>query len=835
MSGLSVHEAARRLVAEGPNEIASARGGGVLHIALDVLREPMFLLLLGAIALYLALGDIREALVLAVSIVAVVAISIYQQFRTERTLEALRDLSSPRALVIRGGEERRIAGREVVRGDWLVVHEGDRVPADAVLHEAVDLTVDESLLTGESVPVAKTASEDVPAAPRAGDPHAIFAGALVVRGHAIAEVVATGPRSEMGRIGHALASIEQEATPLQRETRRVVTKLAVAGVALCILAAVAYGLTRGQWIEGMMSGVTLAMGVLPEEFPVVLTVFLALGAWRISRHRVLTRRMPAIETLGATTVLCVDKTGTLTENRMQVALVESDGQTCDFRGADAKPGTAARELLALAAAASEIEDFDPMERAIHTAARSHAEAENRSRHAIVREYEISAALPVVTHVWSREEGPSLLVAAKGAPEALTRLCGMDREARDRVLARVEALAGQGLRVLAVAQAEADADAVLPDTPHGFALRFRGLIGLADPPRANVKGALRECHDAGIRVVMITGDHPATALAIGKAIGLDVEAGVRTGAQLDAMDDATLRKEVAVVGVFARVVPEQKLRLVQALKANGEVVAMTGDGVNDAPALKAAHIGVAMGGRGTDVAREAAALVLLDDDFTSLVATVRQGRRIYDNIRNAMKFLLAVHIPIAGMGLLPVLAGWPLFLFPVHVVFLEFVIDPACSLVFEAEHSERNVMRRPPRDPGAPLFTRAMLVESALLGLGAFAAVATVYGVALAWQSEGTARALAFITLVTANLLTILATRSHTESVAAVLMRPNRVFWIIVMATAAALAIAAAWPAAATLFKFESPLAYDAMWAVAAAFAAIAWIEGVKLRRRRALG
>ena len=819
-SGLSPHEAARRLAEEGPNELPAARRTGVGAVALDVLREPMFLLLLGAIAIYLVLGDIREALVLAVSIVAVLAISIYQQLRTERTLEALRDLSSPRALVIRDGVERRIAGREVVRGDWLVVHEGDRVPADAILREAIDLSVDESLLTGESVPVAKD------------EEATIFAGTLVVRGHGIAEVSATGPRSEMGRIGNALASIEQETTPLQVETRRVVTRLAIAGVALCIFAALAYGFTRGRWIEGLLSGITLAMGVLPEEFPVVLTVFLALGAWRISRHRVLTRRMPAIETLGATTVLCVDKTGTLTENRMRVALVEAQDEACDLRGdVPHGPGAQAREVLALAAAASEIEDFDPMEHAIHAAAQGHAADENRRRQSIVREYEISSALPAVTHVWTVAGDAPLLVACKGAPEAVTRLCRMDDGERDRILARVDALAEQGLRVLAVAEARAQRNA-LPDSPHGFALEFRGLIGLADPPRANVGGALHECRAAGIRVVMITGDHPATALAIGRAIGFDVAAGVRTGAQLDAMDDETLRRELAVVNVFARVVPEQKLRLVQALKANGEVVAMTGDGVNDAPALKAAHIGVAMGARGTDVAREAAALVLLDDDFTALVATVRQGRRIYDNIRNAMTYLLAVHIPIAGMGLIPVLLGWPLFMFPVHVVFLEFVIDPACSLVFEAERSERDVMKRPPRDPRAPLFTRGMLAESVMLGLAALAAVATVYGVGLAFNTEGEARALAFIALVTANLLLILANRSHSESIVAVLARPNRVFWVIVCLAALALAIAAGMPSAADLFRFESPLAVDALWAVAAAFAAVAWIEGVKYGRRR---
>ena len=833
--GLTGVEAARRLAAEGPNELPAGPAHGLSAIAVSVLAEPMFLLLIGAIVIYLVLGDVREALVLGASMLAVVAIAIIQQHRTERALEALRDLSSPRALVIRDGAEQRIPGRDVVRGDVVLLREGDRIPADGLVREAVELAVDESLLTGESLPVDKNADQEAGNRGRPGDTKAsVYSGTLVVHGHGIAEIVATGTRSEIGRIGGALLSIKSGPTPLQNETRRVVQHLAVAGLALCVIVAIAYGVLRGHWAEAILAGVTLAMGLLPEEFPVVLTVFLALGAWRISKHNVLTRRMPAIETLGATTVLCVDKTGTLTENRMQVAVLETPDSIVDLRRQGAPILEASsRRLLAIAAAASELDAFDPMEQAIRHASGSLAPGEMESLAAmtIVHEYDLSSDLLAVTHVWKpQDEGP-LQVAVKGAPEAVAGLCRMDAEARTRLLDRVSALAQDGLRVLAVASGVFRGEP-FPASPHDFALEFRGLVGLADPPRPSVPRALAECYRAGIRVLMITGDHPGTALAIGRAIGLDMAGGFVTGADIAVLEDEALREEVARVNVFARVVPEQKLRLVQALKANGEVVAMTGDGVNDAPALKAAHIGVAMGRRGTDVAREAAALVLLDDDFASLVATVRQGRRIYDNIRNAMTYLLAVHIPLAGMGLVPVVLGWPLFLFPVHVVFLEFVIDPACSLVFEAERSEKNVMHRPPRDPRERLFTREMVAEGVLLGFGAFVAVAVVYGSALALVGENQARAMGFTTLLIANLLLILVNRSHRESFVAILARPNRVFWTIAGLALAALAVAAYLPSAAALFRFDTPSPVGAMASVGAAVLAVVWIEAVKSWRRR---
>jgi Ca2+-transporting ATPase len=699
----------------------------------------------------------------------------------------------------------------------------------------VELAVDESLLTGESLPVDKSADSAAQQMGRPGEAiAAVYSGTLVVHGHGVAEVFATGPRSEIGRIGSALLSIGSEATPLQRETRRVVQGLAVAGLALCAVVAITYGVLRGHWAEATLAGVTLAMGILPEEFPVVLTVFLALGAWRISKHNVLTRRMPAIETLGATTVLCVDKTGTLTENRMRVAVLETSGARVDLREQGEAPLEAsARQMLAVAAAASELDVFDPMERAIRQAADAEAPLEVAPYAAmtIVREYDLSDGLLAVTHVWKPQGGGPLQVAVKGAPEAVADLCRLGATDRARLLDRVAALAQDGLRVLAVAGGHFHGTS-LPVSPHGFTVALHGLVGLADPPRPLVRKALAECFRAGIRVVMITGDHPGTALAIGRATGLDVTGGMLTGADVARFDDTALREHVARVNVFARVVPEQKLRLVQALMANGEVVAMTGDGVNDAPALKAAHIGVAMGGRGTDVAREAAALVLLDDDFASLVATVRQGRRIYDNIRNAMTYLLAVHVPLGGMGLLPVLLGWPLFLFPVHVVFLEFVIDPACSLVFEAERAEKDVMQRPPRDPRAPLFTREMVVRGVLLGLATFVAVAVVFGTALGLVGENQARAMAFITLVVANLLLIAATRSQQEGLIAILARPNRVFWMIAVLALGGLAAAAYVPGAADLFRFEAPSPLGAAISILAAILAVVWLEAIKRSRRR---
>ncbi len=831
-TGLTQVEAEVRLAAEGHNELPAARQRGILAIVLEVAREPMFLLLVAASTIYLVLGDLGEALVLAASILVVMGITVYQARKTERALEALRDLASPRALVVRDGVQKRIAGREVVRGDILMLKEGDRVPADAVLVAAHDLRADESLLTGESVPVGKSVGDESFRIRRPGGDGLpfVYSGTMLVQGQGVARVVGTGANTEFGRIGKALQSIDARPTRLQRETGIVVRRLAAGGLILCALVVLIYGLTRGTWLEGFLAGVTLAMAILPEEFPVVLTVFLALGAWRISRQGVLTRHMPAIETLGSATVLCVDKTGTLTLNRMEVKQLFACGRLHEVDRADQSPLPGEfRELVETGVLACEINPFDPMEKAIVEVGGRQPD-EWLNRHAtwtLVKEYSLTPQLLAHTHGWSRAEcDGGFLVATKGAPETVAKLCRLATDDWRAVNAQVTRMASGGLRMLGVAKARFSGD-TWPASPDAFEFEWLGLIGLADPVRPTVAAAVRECHGAGIRVVMITGDYPATAQAIARQIGLKPVAAVITGPELQKMDDAELRERLRVTSIFARVVPEQKLRLIEAFKANGEVVAMTGDGVNDAPALKAADIGIAMGARGTDVAREASALVLLNDDFDSIVQAVRFGRRIYRNILHAMSYLIAVHIPIAGMAFVPLLFGWPMAFFPVHIVFFEFVIDPACSIVFEAEPIDDAMMRQPPRPPSKPLFDFPTVLLSALQGAGVLLAVAAVYGYALLHGGAPEARAMAFATILFGNLGLILASRSRTRSILKTFSYANPALWAVIGGTLGALMLVLYVPYLRQLFQVAALSPGALLSCVAAALTGVLWFEVYK--------
>jgi Ca2+-transporting ATPase len=790
----------------------------------------LLLLLIGTTAFYLLIGDLHEGLLLAVLTVVDLGIVVYQDLKTERVLESLRDLASPRALVIRDGVQRRIPGREVVPGDVVIVSEGDRVPADAELRSAHELKVDESLLTGESVPVAKSPAPTPTADPMRpggdGTPF-IFSGSLVVHGGGVATVRATGANTEMGRIGVSLSQMSFEETRLRRGTRSLARDLGIFAAVVSALVIVLQGMRADDWLGAILAGATTAMSLMPEEIPVVLTVFLTLGAWRISRRNVLTRQVAAIENLGTATVLCTDKTGTLTLNRMAVTKLCIDGETVDLQ-----PQTTLSQkatlVLATAAKASEILPTDPMERAFHNAASEHGLA---SPTAPVRIYGLSPGLLAVTFVRAGAAGP-YDVAAKGAPEAILSLCSLDEDRRRAVLEQTSAMAGQGLRVLAVAAAAHDG--ALPTTPRGFAFRFLGLAGLSDPVRETVPAAVAECREAGIRVVMITGDYPATARAIARQAGIDASGDILTGQQLDELSDEALAKILPRANVFARVLPQQKLRIVSALKALGQVVAMTGDGVNDAPALKAANIGIAMGGRGADVAREAAALVLLDDAFESIVAAIRMGRRIFDNLRKALSYILAVHVPIAGLALIPLLFGWPIVLFPVHVVFLELIIDPACSIAFEAEPEEPDTMRRGPRAASASLFDRRDVIVGLAQGTIGLLGVLAVYALVLERSvAEEQARAMAFAGIVTVNIGLILANRSRWASLGDSLARHNPFLWWIVSAAIGILLIAIYVPPISELFRF-APLGPDQLLlAFAPAAFMLAATEVLKLLRRRA--
>jgi Ca2+-transporting ATPase len=840
LPGLREEEAAARLQQEGGNELPEQKKRSLFAIAIEVAREPMFLMLVAAGSLYLFMGEPADAAMLLSFVFVVMAITIVQERRTERALDALRDLSSPRALVIRGGVHRRIPGREVARGDLIVLAEGDRVPADGLLRRGINLSVDESLLTGESVPVRKAPSADAAALdpPGGDDLPSVFSGTLVTAGQGIVEVLATGPRSQLGRIGKALQQVEPEPTPLQRETGRLVRTFALVGLVACAIVVVAYALTRGgaaaAWKEGMLAGIAMAMATLPEEFPVVLTVFLALGAWRISRSNVLTRRMPAIETLGAATVLCVDKTGTLTQNQMTLRQLAVAGATVDLAGLADPLAEDFHGLLENAILASRRDPFDPMERALQTAG-GRLLAGSEHLHAgwsLAREYPLTPGMLAVSQAWQTGGADQVVIASKGAPEAIADLCHLSPAERATLTQEVAALASSGLRVLGVARGSARLGG-LPPEHHDLELEFVGLLGLEDPLRPTVPAAVAECRAAGVRVVMITGDYPATAQSIARQAGLPDCETVITGPELDRMSDEELARRIGGVQVFARVVPEQKLRLVNALKANREVVAMTGDGVNDAPALKAAHIGIAMGGRGTDVAREAASLVLLDDDFSSIVAAVRLGRRIFDNIKKAIAFILAVHVPIAGLSILPVFfAGWPLLLLPVHIVFLELIIDPACSLIFEAEDAEADVMRRPPRKPDERLFSRRTIGLAVLQGLSVLGVCVGVFLLARVGHTTDAARALTFATLVVAFVVIILVNRSWSRSLVAMLRVPNTALRWVVGGTTALLAVVLFVPFAQRIFHF-APLHLDDLGlSVAAGLTCVLWSEVLKRYPRR---
>lgn len=832
MTGLTADTVEARLKTDGYNELPSSKKRTFLDTVIEVTKEPMFLLLIAGGAIYLLIGDIEEALMLLGFVFVVIGITIYQERKVERALEALKNLSSPRALVIRDGEARRIPGREVVRGDILLLEEGDRVPADAILISCSNLLVDESLLTGESVPVRKAPSEQdsVIGRPGGDDLPFVYSSTLVIQGHGVAEVTGTGLQTEVGRIGKALTVQGPEKTRLQIETERLVKLFAGIGITVCLLVIVIYCLTRGDWLSGILLGLTLAMALIPEEIPVVLTLFLALGAWRMSRRRVLTRQLKSIQTLGSTTVLAVDKTGTLTMNMMTVRKLYACGHFFAVDGKKDHLPEPVHLLLEYSMLASQCNPADPMEKAIRaTGIQMLAGTEHiHDNWELVHEYTLSRELLALSHVWRSPAGNLFVIASKGAPEAIFDLCHMDPGRTAELNRQVQVMAGEGLRVLGVAKASFSISD-LPSSQHDYEFDFVGLIGFSDPLRPEVAAAVSECYDAGLRTIMITGDYPVTAQNIARQAGIRQCDEIITGPELNAMSDEALTGRIKSINVFARVVPEQKLRIVTALKNSGEIVAMTGDGVNDAPALKSAHIGFAMGGRGTEVAREAASFVLLDDDFSSIVQAVRTGRRIFDNLKKAFAYILAVHVPIAGMSLLPVLLGWPVALFPAHIAFLELIIDPVCSVVFEAETEEKDIMKRPPRKPDDPLFDKKTIVLSVLQGIIVLIAVLAVYQLApLMGETEDQARALAFTTLVISNLCLVYTNRSWSRTVIEMIRTPNSALILVTAGAILVLGLAIYVPFLASVFKFQPPHLTDLLICVIISIASILWFELLKL-------
>ena len=790
MEGLTTEEAESRLRRYGYNEWPGSSARPVWRIAFEVIAEPMFILLIACGLLYVLIGDYREGIVLLSAFFVVMGITFFQYRKTERALEALKAISAPRALVLRSGQVKRIAGRELVPGDVVFLTEGDRIAADGVLMSNTLLMTDESLITGESVPVAKSNTDGS---------NELYSGTLAVKGQGMMVVTKTGMRAGIGKIAGSLATLRDSQTLLQGEMKVLTRRLAMMGVLISALVATAFYFTRGNIVNAALAGLSSAMAIMPEEFPVVFTVFLALGAWRLSRQNVLTRSAAVIETLGSATVLCCDKTGTITANKMEVVQVYN-GQVIIARNEFEKQKQQVQCILEYAALASHDSSADPVDRAILSAAAGVLKMDRPYRQP-VKEFPMAQPLMCMGLAYEQGESPNTRMFFKGAPESVLGLCGIAENADIKKV--LEEMSGRGYKILGVGWAETRGP--IPEKLQDFHCFFEGFLALEDPVRPEVREAVQDCMTAGIRVVMITGDYPATARSIAAEAGLRHEV-VVTGNQLQGLSEKELTALAGKADVFARVTPDHKLSIVNALKNAGEVVAMTSDGVNDAPALKAAHIGIAMGNRGTDVAREAADLVLLDDRFESIVSAVKGGRRIYDNLQKAMAYIMAVHIPIIGLTLLPSFNGTlPILLMPLHIVFLELVIDPVCSVAFESEKDEPDIMKRPPRRRGMPFFGLTEMGLSVLNGLLLFLMVMAVYFITLSeGHTDTEVRTIAFSAFVMGNVFLIFSGLSRTYPVVTIFRKVNRAAWLTVLFSLFALVAVIYVPGIRVFFAFSNP-------------------------------
>ncbi|MFA6184308.1 MAG: cation-translocating P-type ATPase [Parcubacteria group bacterium] len=831
-SGVTEKQAKKIIAREGFNELPSQKKQSAFSIFLGVIKEPMLLILVTAGSIYFLIGELQDALILISFIIVVIGITFYQEHKTEKTLDALRNLSSPRALVIRDGDQKRISGREVVRGDIMIIREGDRIAADALILNCENLYADESLLTGESVPVRKSERNEDNKSIKIGATNVslVYAGSLVVSGRGVAKVLFTGINTKIGKIGKSLESITSEDTRLSKEISKVARWMGAFGIIVCIAFVLVYYFARGNFLEGFLAGLALSMSMLPEEFPVVLIIFFTLGAWRISKKMVLTRRSAAIETLGAATVLCTDKTGTLTVNKMKLDILYSKEEFFEIKNTKNNDlPLKFINLLEIGLLSSQQDPFDPIEKELKkSCARCLInKKETLDDSFLIKEYPLSKELIALSHVWKTKNN-NYLIASKGTPEAILDLCHITEEEKKKLLKVVNDMSGRGLRVLGAAKANFS-KSELPNNQHDFDFKFAGFFGFVDLPRNTASGAIAQAYQAGIRVIMITGDYPGTAQFIAKKIGIKNPELFILGDEMSKMHPYELKERITKTNIFARVAPEQKLQIIDALKSNNEIVAMTGDGVNDAPALKAADIGIAMGQRGTDVAREASALVLLNDDFSSIVDAVRLGRRIYANLKKASGYILAVHIPIAGVALLPLFFNFPVVLLPAHIAFLELIIDPACSTVFESEKESSSTMHRPPRDVNDSIFNKRTVGVSLLQGLGILLTTFLLFFYAIKTnRSEEAVRSFAFVSLVLSNLILIVVNLSWHKTMYRTILTRNKALLFVIGGAIICLFIVLYVPFFSNLFHMAPVSIGELLLISVVSVASLLWFEILKL-------
>ena len=828
-AGLTSAEAEELQKQYGKNELTPQKKENFFQKALHIICEPMFLLLIVAAVIYFVLGEPRDGAIMLIFVVGIISIDIIQEWKTDKTLSALRDLSAPQVTVIRDGEEKIIASADLVPGDLMMIFEGVKIPADGVVIKCNDLCMDESSLTGEAEGVWKVNTENAEPTTDYWRRDYCYAGTLVTQGTSTVLVDKIGAATEYGKIGMNVASAPVEDTPLQKQTGKLVKLCAgIAAVLFALVGVFTYinipdHAIGERLIESVLSGITLAMAMIPEEFPVILTVFLSMGAWRLAKKNSLVRKLPSVETLGAVSVLCVDKTGTITMNQMTVT------ETWALTGDEHK-------LIETMGLGCETDAYDPMEKAMLACCDSHGiTKEHLFSGNLITEYAFTNELKMMGHVWQRNG--EIVIAAKGSPEKILTVCHLTDEEREKANHKILEMSKEGLRVIAVATMKPKTEADVPENISCCDLTLLGLIVLSDPPRAGIAKDIALCNRAGIRVVMITGDNGITASSIAKKIGMQDYENIITGDMLNAMTDEELREKVKNVSIFSRVIPEHKMRIVKAFKENGEIVAMTGDGVNDAPALKFADIGIAMGKRGSEVSREAADLILMDDNFTTIVETVSDGRRIYDNIRKAVGYVFTIHIPIAFASLLaPILGIKPsaILLLPLHVVLLELIIDPTCSIVLERQPAENDIMDRPPRNPKDNIVNARILTKSILQGLVIFGSSFATYFYMLAGNPDNApvARAMGLAIIMLSNLFLVQVNSSDHDFAIKSMIRlaKDKVMWAVNIITVAGLC-AILYSPANHFLKLEALSAVQLFTCLGIAAASVLWYELVKLVKK----
>ncbi len=806
----------------GLNKLTQKNRSGFFIALANVLKEPMFILLFAATTVYFITGKTGDGIFMVAAIVLIAAISLYQESRSRNALDALKSLTQPRSKVVRNGEVIEINSEEIVPGDAMVVEEGFSVPADGVIIQANDFSVNESMLTGESLPVAKNeATED----------NKVFQGTTVVSGLAICTVDATGNNTRLGKIGTSLAEIEEEATPLQQQISQFVKLMAIVG-AVVFLTVWGINYAHSKNItDSLLKALTLAMSILPEEIPVAFTTFMALGAWRLMKMGIIVKQTRTVETLGSATVICTDKTGTITENKMSLAklfVLESGKITL----ASNEPGEDEIALIELAMWSSEPAPFDPMEVALHEAYLKHADIDKRTEYSIVHEYPLGGKPPMMTHIFENKSG-NRIIAAKGAPEALIKVSDLSEADTKKITEAVDSLSGEGYRVLGVGVTEF-AGNDFPGEQQDFKFVFKGVVAFYDPPKHNIESVLKSFYDAGITVKIITGDNAATTATIANQIGFKGAEQTLSGDLLVGEKESELEEDVMRVNIFTRMFPEAKLRIINALKARGQIVAMTGDGVNDGPALKAAHIGIAMGKKGSEIARQASSLILIDDDLGKMVLAIAQGRKIYTNLKKAIRYIISIHIPIILVILIPLALGWiyPNIFSPVHIIFFELIMAPTCSIIFENEPIEKNAMQQPPRPFTTTFFKWNELGVSILQGLVILAGLLFTYQYAVqSGKDEAITRTMVFVSLITANVFLTLVNRSFYYSIITTAGYKNNMVWGILFTTIVLSGLILYVAPLSKFFEFEPLSGSLLVVSILVGIVSVTWYELVKIVQR----